>query len=323
MPVDISRKLCLTAAWLRVDSRKELAAAFRRINSATGFDLQRAHKWLQGRAHPRGGQIYEDWAALLQLGESPEWLAECSAEAFLERLCARHGGDPARLRSRADSFAGVSTLGYLSRDRDLVGTYACYSPAWSAYHRGHVVRSTLTITPATGASKLQASYVENLPMGMLQLSGPLVRGERVVSIHLGTPHTSAQLFLWLFAPAPPTAVLGGLVSGTTLMSAEPQISVCRMIIIRIPGNGWPDAPPAYMAKGTSVAEDLARSGLKIDAPEAVDRAVEAFLDGGSSNFDQITGAALRDVADLCAPYWLNVSRASAPVDRLGRLASAE
>ena len=34
-------------------SRKDLAGAFRRVNPATSFDLDRAHKWLQGRAQPR------------------------------------------------------------------------------------------------------------------------------------------------------------------------------------------------------------------------------------------------------------------------------
>jgi hypothetical protein len=106
--VDISRKLCLTAAWLCANSRKELAAAFRRVNAATTFDVQRAHKWLQGRASPRGRGVYEDWARLVGLDESADWIAECSAETFLERLCGIHGVAPKPLRRRADAFAGAS-----------------------------------------------------------------------------------------------------------------------------------------------------------------------------------------------------------------------
>lgn len=71
-------------------------------------------------------------------------------------------------------------------------------------------------------------YAENLPTGMMGLSGPLHRGERVITVHLGDPSTSAQLVFWLPAPAPPTAVIGGLMSETTLMSAEPQLSVTRL-----------------------------------------------------------------------------------------------
>ena len=68
-------------------------------------------------------------------------------------------------------------------------------------------------------------YTEDLPTGTMRLSGPLHRGERASTAHLGDPSTSAQLFFWLLAPAPPTAVIGCLMSGTTLMSAEPQLSV--------------------------------------------------------------------------------------------------
>ena len=304
MAVEVSRKLCLTAALLRVDSRKELAAAFRSVNPNSTFDVERAHKWVQGRSKPRDNQIYADWAKLVGLDDAAEWLVDCTAEDFLERLCAQHGCDPVRLRRRADTFGGAGVQSYLSRDRDLVGTFACYSPAWSAYHRGHLVRGTMTIEPASGPAKLQASYVEHLPTGTLLLNGPVVRGDRVVSVQLGTHHSSAQLFIWLFAPAPPTAVLGGLVNGTTLMSAEIQLSNCRFLVIRLPSDASPEAPPAYLPKDASIAADLARSGLQIDAPEAVDRAIEAFLSGGTGNFDQITATAYRSVVDLLAPRWL-------------------
>jgi hypothetical protein len=62
---EIDRKLRLTGAALGTVTLKDLAAAFRRINPATRFDIDRAHKWLQGRARPREAQVYEDWAQSL------------------------------------------------------------------------------------------------------------------------------------------------------------------------------------------------------------------------------------------------------------------
>src|SRR4030095_10089810 len=59
---EIDRKLRLTAAFLGAATRKDLARAFHRVNAATPFDVERAHKWLQGRATPREPQVYEDWA---------------------------------------------------------------------------------------------------------------------------------------------------------------------------------------------------------------------------------------------------------------------
>ena len=72
MATDIGRKLCLTAALVGAVTRKDLAAAFRRVDPATPFDLGRAHKWLQGRSRPRERRVYEDWARLVDLGEPAE-----------------------------------------------------------------------------------------------------------------------------------------------------------------------------------------------------------------------------------------------------------
>ena len=67
MARDIDRKLRLTAVLLGTVARKDLAAAFRRVNANTSFDIGRADKWLQGRAQPRERQVYEDWAKVLEL----------------------------------------------------------------------------------------------------------------------------------------------------------------------------------------------------------------------------------------------------------------
>jgi hypothetical protein len=313
--VDISRKLCLTAAWLRADSRKELAAAFRRVNAATPFDLQRAHKWLQGRALPRGRQMYEDWALLVGLGEGADWIAECPAETFLERLRVIHGVDPEALRRRAEAFAGTSgTPKGQGRDLELLGSYACYSHAWARYYRSRLIRGTLTIAPGSGPSRLRATYAEDLPTGPMRLSGPLMRGERVVTAHLGDPSTSAQLFFWLFAPAPPTTVLGGFMSGTTLMSAEAQLSATRLLAIRLPPApaDTTAAGQAYLPADHGVAADLARSGLSLASPGLLDAAVAEFLGQAGAPIDQITQADYRGLVELLDRHWLEFRAGSGP-----------
>ncbi|MGD9508975.1 MAG: hypothetical protein AB7O95_27545 [Geminicoccaceae bacterium] len=306
MPVEISRKLCLTAAWLGADSRKEFAAAFRRVNPTTPFDVQRAHKWLQGRALPRGRQLYEDWAELVGLGEGADWIAECRSEVFLARLCLIHGTEPETLRRRADAFGGASgSPRRQDRDLELIGTYACYSHAWARYYHGRLIRGTLTITPGTGVSRLRASYAEDLPTGTMRLSGPLMRGERVITTHLGDPSTSAQLFFWLFAPAPPTTVLGGFMSGTTLMSAETQLSATRLLAIRLPPAAAATGQ-AYLHPERGVAADLARSGLATAAPPLLDAAVAEFLGHAGAPIDQITQADYRGLIELLDRHWLEV-----------------
>jgi hypothetical protein len=162
----------------------------------------------------------------------------------------------------------------------------------------------LTITHGIGASRLRAVYTENLPTGMMRLSGPLHRGERVITAYLGDPSTSAQLFFWLLAPAPPTAVIGGLMSGTTLMSAEPQLSLTRLILFRIPTPMPAATDQTYLQGAEGIAADLARSGLVVDAPPMLDAAVAAFLMKGDGAIDQITSADYRDLVDLLDRHWL-------------------
>ncbi len=71
----IDRKLRATAAVLGLVTRKDLAAAFRRVNAATSFDIERAHKWLQGRSSPRDARLYQDWVLVLDIDQSAEWIA--------------------------------------------------------------------------------------------------------------------------------------------------------------------------------------------------------------------------------------------------------
>jgi len=88
-----------------VATHKDLAAAFRRVNPATPFDVDRAYKWLQGRAQPREQQIYEDWSKVLGLDRPGQWIADCDAEAFLDEICVRHGRDREDLLHRLEEPA--------------------------------------------------------------------------------------------------------------------------------------------------------------------------------------------------------------------------
>ncbi len=49
---ELALKLRLTSAALGCHGRKELCARFRAANPHTHFDLERSHKWMQGRATP-------------------------------------------------------------------------------------------------------------------------------------------------------------------------------------------------------------------------------------------------------------------------------
>lgn len=114
----------MTALVLGCTSRKDLCVRFRKVNPDTQFDLERANKWMQGRALPRNPQIYADWARVLGTERSTDWLARCTLDAFMAELVSLFNAGPATLRQLADSPAVESgpAAGFA-----LYGHYACYS----------------------------------------------------------------------------------------------------------------------------------------------------------------------------------------------------
>ena len=94
MARDFAMKLRLIAVVLGCTTRKELAAAFRGVNPATTFDVERADKWLSGKALPRAADVYRDCNKLLALDRPLEWMTSCSVDELLGVLANRNGVAP-------------------------------------------------------------------------------------------------------------------------------------------------------------------------------------------------------------------------------------
>ena len=302
---DIDRKLRLTAALLGAATRKDLAAAFRRINPATPFDVDRAHKWLQGRASPREPQVYEDWATLLNLGRTGAWIADCDSEAFLDAICARHQRDRDALRRQIERPAPPSSH-QPERGPPLAGTYACYSHAWSPYFRGRLIRGELTIAAAPATHRLSATYAEALVTGRLEVEGTVTLNKRALHIDVREASGDVQLAFCLFRPAPPVSVLAGFMCGAPVIGPEVQLSVSRIAMVRLPAaSPTLRQADAYLAPQASVAADLAALGLPTAEPALVDRHIAAFLGGGDGGgLDLIASDAYRALAELLDRSWL-------------------
>ncbi|MFO1162808.1 MAG: hypothetical protein U1E60_28505 [Reyranellaceae bacterium] len=144
MARNIDRKLRLTAALLGVVARKDLAAAFRRVNATTPFEIGRADKWLQGRSQPRELQVDEDWSKVLELDRPGQWVADCDTDAFLDAICLRHGRDRESLLNAIEP-SGSRNASVPGTALELAGTFVSYSHAWSPYFRGRLIRGELAI----------------------------------------------------------------------------------------------------------------------------------------------------------------------------------
>lgn len=297
---------------------KDLATAFRRANPATSFDVDRAHKWIQGRAHPRELRLYEDWAKVLDLGHPGAWVAECDLGDFIDAVCARHNCDRDTLERRIESSSRSGAGQHQEPSLSLEGTYACYSHAWSPYFGGQLIRGELSITRPQSPQKLLVSYAERLPTSGLRLEGPFVMSGRAMHLDLREPGGDARFFFCLFLPTPPVSVLAGLMCGATIIDPDARPSVTRIVMIRLPvPNMQLRSAVAYLPPETSVAGDLASLGLRIPDPIAVDEGIGAFLNSSDERgLDQIDPPSYRTLAHLFNPIWL--ASAIATQQRVGK-----
>jgi hypothetical protein len=317
MGSEFATKLRITAAALGCPGRKDLCARFRAVNPATHFDLERSHKWMQGRSLPRSAQIYDDWAKVLGTKRPGAWLASCTVASFLEEVSALYDAEAASLLARAgqdhrDDHADAARPA--AHGQYLCGAYACYSLAWSPYHRGQLMRGTLLVD--TGRrNTLSVSYSE-APLGAAEGSfgGPTrwsgsftPQGGRTVNVSLNDPAGASPLFMSLYRPGPPASVLCGMLSGSAEMGTEPRPSACRLAVVRVPGE--PASTNRYMnpAHG-ALAADLRTLGLCLPEAEDLDEVLHNFLLGSTGGPDQVAAAEQARLAAMLDRAWLETSR---------------
>ncbi|MGH7213056.1 MAG: hypothetical protein ACREF1_16540 [Acetobacteraceae bacterium] len=276
---DLAIKLHLAAAALGCHGRKELCVRFRNVNPDTHFDLERSHKWLQGRATPRYPHVYDDWARVLGSDRPGAWLASCSMDAFLAEVCALHGSDPAALLRRAQSQMPPTrdvTQRKDAFDLYLRGTYVCYSLAWSPYYPGHMIGGELTLGPDQTRSALTAIYTEALLARVARFDGELLLAGRMLHVLVRESTAGSPLFMSLFLPGPPASVLCGVMSGTAVVGPEARPSATRMVAVRVPRSGGVSSG-YFLPTAGAISADLLAHGLPLVDPDGVDALIRSVL----------------------------------------------
>lgn len=305
MAQDIDRKLRLTAALLGTVGRKDLAAAFRRVNANTPFDVGRADKWLHGRAQPRERQVYDDWAKVLGIDRPGQWIADCDIETFLDEICRHHA------RDREDLVRSLTTSGSRTNGQaptsELTGTFASYSHAWSPYFRGRLICGELSVQVEPGSSRLAATYLQNLPTGVVQLHGSVTQNQRTLVVDLYHAETNERYSMSIFRPMPPVSVMVGYFIGvTTFLSPDMELTASRIVFIRLPPASVRRSTAAHLAEDASMAADLATLGLPVQNPAEVDRRLGAFLmTGHDRGIDRIAADQYAALTELFDRNWLS------------------
>jgi len=313
---DIAVKLRLTAGVLACTSRKELCARFRAVNPATHCDLDRLHKWMQGRALPRAQSFYDDWAKVLGLARSGTWLAACPVEEFRAALPALDGASTdlalAGPMPRARGPSGGP--GVLGGARLLCGDYACYSNAWAPRHRGTLIRGSLAIRPGKGA-RLVATYGETLLRGSMRISGEVTVTGRSIHFLVWEPDGNLPIFFSLIMPGPPASALCGMMSGVAFVAHVALPSASRVLMIRVSAAAALEASNRYLDPSPGfLTDDLARLGLRPGRGGALDALAAQYF---ASQADQVTPADQEAFIELLDPEHVP---APAPMQGLRRAA---
>ena len=287
---DLASKLRITAALLGCASQKDLCARFHEVNPQTAFHLDRSYKWMQGRAQPRSAGVYEDWATLLGTAKPISHLQSCTVDEFLDLVCDDHKMSRDALAARAGVVVGSEAMEFNPIERlpgrHLAGAYACYSHAWSPYFQGKIIRGSLVIeTAAHGTPALVATYAEAVAFGRLRLRGPLSIVNRSVYVDLLEPTGRFRLGMCLSLPGTLANVVVGVMSGTTVVDADPQPAATRIAMVRIPGSGVArlEASNRYIDAEAPLSSDLIALGVPVTAPVGLDALLHEFLAADQPN----------------------------------------
>lgn len=311
MAHELAAKLRMTAMVLGCATRKDLCARFRKVNPDTQFDLERANKWMQGRALPRNPQIYADWARVLGTERGPDWLARCPVDAFAAELVFLFNADPAALHQLADSSTAEagSAAGFA-----LYGHYACYSWAWSPYYRGHVIRGALEIRRAARGHD-EAEYRERLLGRAVAFSGEPLVARNTLHVALHGPDEVSPLFLSLLTAGAPSSVLCGILSGATAVGPQPLPSATRFVAARV-AEDPSDSNRYLLPENGALGADLTALLGEREGAAELDRRLCAVLGAGTDRegADQLAFDAQMGLAALLDPLWLEAKRARPILD---------
>jgi DNA-binding winged helix-turn-helix (wHTH) protein len=192
----------------------------------------------------------------------------------------------------------------------LCGNFACYSHAQSPYYRGRLIRSSLAITQDGDA--LSAVYAQALPTGRAEGRGPVLVGERTLSLMLTRVSISTPPpLLHLIRPALPGSVLAGLMIGAALLSPDGQPPYAtRIVMVRVP---MPiealQGSNRYLGSGESrcLCADLSALGLHVADPAGMEAQLQQFLspEPDRHGTDQLSAARHAMLAAACDRCWLD------------------
>ncbi len=219
-----ARKLRVAVDETGCRSLAEFVARLRMAAPGTRVTLDRAYKWLQGRALPQNPAMYDDLALALGSDFDGAFVRESTVEAFVGKLRGR------REAARPAGPAAVSDRVVQSGLRD--GAYAMYSLARDMAAGGAVVRGCLRVVTDAASGGRRIDYVER-DAERVVLTGALIASRRLHTVAFAPSPRDESLSLALAVPGQPVPVVGGLMIGQAQYAVAARPICCRVLLLAV------------------------------------------------------------------------------------------
>jgi hypothetical protein len=238
--VDVARKLDLTAIALGCLTRKELCAAFFRVNPSTVLTVQNCHNWVAGRSIPRSFSLYEDWAQVLGLDEGPHFVMTSTLATFTQRLASKMDLPEVLLSALNDRLLAEAELRVESADAPppswsanalLHGSFLVLSLAWAPTSRGRLLGGALVLG-GSGDGGLRADYLETVLGQRVRFTGHGMKHERTAHLILTCMANGGTFFMALQTPFLPGNLGAGVFAGNTVHDFDSAPTACPALLIR-------------------------------------------------------------------------------------------
>lgn len=287
MSTDFPQKLRLIQIVTGCATQKEMHARFKALNPQTGYDPQRAYKWLQGRSSPRDMSVFEDIARLLDL-DVPGEVVRCSTIGEFRALIEARRG-PLPVEMALGTAAGAVRL-----PTYLAGRFLAISRAWAPDRRDCLLTGILTLVPDS-ANGLKVRYAEYLPVGHLVVTGAMQRIGRSVRATAINEEDEIFIDFCLQIPPAPAPMLYGILSGAAIHDLEMRPSAGKLICLRVdavPSEILRKASGYYSNTTESVGNLALTAGLADEQAAIFGAKAHEFLNASESGLISVTPSEL-------------------------------
>ncbi len=280
--VEIGKKLELTATALGCLTRKELCAAFERVNPSTVLTVQNSYNWMSGRAAPRNFSLFEDWARVLRLPEGPHFIMSSSLADFAAALSQRFALPASALEPLGLSGRGrreaMQTPASWRNGSLLQGSFLVLSAAWSPLARGQLLLGAIRFEPSKEG--LSAVYSEQLLGRCVRFSGEGAEDGRSGQLVLQCDANAGTYFMSFHLPTLPGNLSGGIFAGNAIYDPQAQPTAGVLLFLRNHGQDHDDleAKLGYVPlEPSELARCLTWVGYGEDPDLAAERALMTLL----------------------------------------------